>query len=384
MSRATTARLDLGALVHNLRRARAAAPGRRVMAAVKANAYGHGLVRVARALDADAFAVAAIEEALILREAGINRPILLLEGVFEAAELPLCARHGLEIVVHHPEQARLLESARLERPVRVWLKIDSGMHRLGLDPERAPAAFQLLRACPAVAPAVRLMSHLARADERDCAYTRQQLHTFETATAGLPGERSLANSAGILGWPQTHFDWVRPGIMLYGASPFADSLASDEDLRPVMTFHTRLIAINRLRRGEPIGYGGTWTCPEEMDVGVAAVGYGDGYPRHAPSGTPVLLDGRAAALIGRVSMDMITLDLRQHPEARIGDPVVLWGEGLPVERIARAAGTISYALLCGVTARVRVEILQIPAPSPSERWERDYSTRGEDSEEESR
>jgi len=350
------------------------------MAAVKANAYGHGLVRVARALDADAFAVAAIEEALILREAGIDRPILLLEGVFEAAELPLCARHGLEIVVHHPEQARLLESARLERPVRVWLKIDSGMHRLGLDPERAPAAFQLLRACPAVAPAVRLMSHLARADERDCAYTRQQLHTFETATAGLPGERSLANSAGILGWPQTHFDWVRPGIMLYGASPFADSLASDEDLRPVMTFHTRLIAINRLRRGEPIGYGGTWTCPEEMDVGVAAVGYGDGYPRHAPSGTPVLLDGRAAALIGRVSMDMITLDLRQHPEARIGDPVVLWGEGLPVEHIARAAGTISYALLCGVTARVRVEILQIPAPSPSERWERDYSARGEDSE----
>ncbi|MCB1778065.1 MAG: alanine racemase, partial [Candidatus Competibacteraceae bacterium] len=201
-----------------------------------------------------------------------------------------------------------------------------------------------------------LMSHLARADERDCDATVEQLRVFETAINGLPGERSLANSAGILGWPQTHFDWVRPGIMLYGASPFVDSLAADEDLQPVMTFHTRLIAIKRLRRGEPIGYGGTWICPEDMDVGVAAVGYGDGYPRHAPSGTPVLVNGREAPLAGRVSMDMITLDLRQHPEARIGDSVVLWGEGLPVERIAQAAGTISYTLLCGIKARVRREV----------------------------
>ena len=326
-------------------------------AAVKAEGYGHGLVRVAQTLDADAFAVACLEEALTLREAGIARPILLLEGVFEAAELPLCARHGFEIAVHHPEQARMLELARLDQPVRVWLKMDTGMHRLGLAPETVPAIFQRLRDCPAVRPAIGLMSHLARADERDCDYTLQQLRTFEAATAGLSGERSLANSAGILGWPQTHFDWVRPGIMLYGASPFVDSLAPDEDLRPVMTLHTRLISIKRLRRGEPVGYGGTWTCPEDMDVGVAAVGYGDGYPRHAPSGTPVLVNGREAALIGRVSMDMITLDLRQHPEARIGDSVVLWGEGLPVERIAQAAGTISYTLLCGVTARVKRDVV---------------------------
>ncbi len=357
MSRATAVRLDPEALIHNLRRVRAVAPGRRVAAAVKAEGYGHGLVRVARILDADAFAVACLEEALTLREAGIDRPILLLEGVFEAAELPPCAHHGLEIAVHHPEQARLLEMARLERPIRVWLKIDTGMHRLGLEPETVPTLFQRLRACPSVRTDIGLMSHLARADERDCDYTLRQLRTFEAATAGLPGERSLANSAGILGWPSTHFDWVRPGIMLYGASPFVDSLAPDEDLRPVMTFHTRLIAIKRLRRGEPVGYGGTWVCPEDMDVGVAAVGYGDGYPRHAPSGTPVLLDGREAALIGRVSMDMITLDLRRHPEARIGDPVVLWGEGLPVERIAQAAGTISYTLLCGVTARVRRDVV---------------------------
>ncbi|MFZ4789389.1 MAG: alanine racemase [Candidatus Competibacteraceae bacterium] len=357
MSRATTVHLDLEALVHNLRRVRAAAPGRQVAAAVKAEAYGHGLTRVAQALDADAFAVASLEEALTLREAGIDRPILLLEGVFEAMELPLCARHDLLIAVHHPEQVVMLERARLERRVRVWLKIDSGMHRLGLEAETAQAAFQRLRNCPAVAPGIGWMSHLARADERDCDYTLQQLQTFETVTAGLPGERSLANSAGILGWPQTHFDWVRPGIMLYGASPFVDSLATAEDLRPVMTFHTRLISIKRLRKGEPIGYGGTWRCPEDLDVGVAAAGYGDGYPRHAPSGTPVLLNGREAPLIGRVSMDMITVDLREHPEARLADRVTLWGDGLPVERIAQAAGTISYTLLCSITARVRREVI---------------------------
>lgn len=357
MSRATKVRLDLGALVHNLRRVREAAPHRRVAAAIKAEGYGHGLIRVARTLDADAFAVACSEEALTLREAGIDRPILLLEGVFEAMELPSCARHGLEIAVHHPEQVSMLERARLEQPLRVWLKIDTGMHRLGLAPETVPSIWQRLRDCSAVRPDLGLMSHLARADERECDYTFRQLQTFETATAGLPGERSLANSAAILGWPQTHFDWVRPGIMLYGASPFVDSLAADEGLRPVMTLSTRLIAINRLRKGEPVGYGGTWTCPEDMDVGVAAVGYGDGYPRHAPSGTPVLVNGREAALIGRVSMDMITVDLRPHPAARVGDPVVLWGEGLPVERIAQLAGTISYTLTCGVTARVQRDVI---------------------------
>ncbi len=336
---------------------RVATPGRRVAAAVKAEGYGHGLIRVARTLDADALAVACIEEALTLREAGIDRPILLLEGIFEAAELPLCARYGFEIALHHSEQVLMLERARLEPPLRVWLKIDTGMHRLGLLPEMVPVIEKRLRGCPAVAPEIGFMSHLARADERDCDATLQQLQIFQAATAGLPGERSLANSAGILGWPQTHFDWVRPGIMLYGASPFVDSLALDEGLRPVMTLSTRLIAIHRQRQGDPVGYGGMWVCPEDMDVGVAAVGYGDGYPRHAPSGTPVLVNGRAAALIGRVSMDMITLDLRQHPAARVGDPVVLWGEGLPVERIAQAAGTISYTLLCGITQRVRVEVM---------------------------
>lgn len=356
MSRPTTAVIDLQALRHNLSRVREAAPGCRIAAAVKANGYGHGLVRTARALAAaDAFAVACSEEAEELREAGINKPLLLLEGVFEAAELPQCCRLDLDIVVHHPGQVEMLERTSLERPLRVWLKIDTGMHRLGLDPDVVPALWRRLRECPAVAPDIRLMSHLARADERDCEFTQHQRQVFEKTTADLPGERSLANSAGILGWPGTHWQWVRPGLMLYGASPFVDRLAAEEGLRPVMALTTRLIAVNRLRRGEPVGYGGTWLCPEDMAIGVAAVGYGDGYPRHAPSGTPVLVNGREAGLAGRVSMDMIAIDLRAHPEARVGDPVVLWGRGLPIEKIARAANTIPYTLMCGVTPRVRFE-----------------------------
>ncbi len=357
MSRATTICLDLGALISNLRRVRAAAPGRRVAAAVKADGYGHGLVRVARALDADALAVACIEEALVLREAGITRPILLLEGVYEAAELPLCADYRSDIVIHHPEQLRMLEAADLKQPLRVWLKIDTGMHRLGLEPETVPAIWERLHACLSAQPNIGLISHLARADERDSEATLQQLSLFEATTAAYSAERSLANSAGVLGWPRTHFDWVRPGLMLYGASPFVNGLAADDGLQPVMTFHTELISIKRIYKGEAIGYGGTWVCPEDMDVGIAAVGYGDGYPRHAPSGTPVLVEGREAPLVGRVSMDMIALDLRQHPKARIGDQVILWGRGLPIENIARAAGTIAYTLMCGVTMRVRREVL---------------------------
>ncbi|MEZ5581547.1 MAG: alanine racemase [Candidatus Competibacteraceae bacterium] len=364
MTRATTAHINLSALSHNLQRVRRAAPGSRIAAAVKANAYGHGLLRVARALGAaDALAVACGEEAVVLREGGIQHPIVLLEGVFEAGELPLCSRLNLDIVVHHLLQVEMLERTALERPIRVWLKIDTGMHRLGINPDTADTIWQRLRSCPSVDPNIRIMSHLARADERNNDYTLQQLQIFTEAIAELPGERSLANSAGVLGWPPTHFDWVRPGLMLYGVSPFADSEGSEEGLQPVMTLTTGLIAINRLAKGQPVGYGGTWICPQEMDVGVAAIGYGDGYPRHLPSGTPVLVNGRVAPLIGRVSMDMITVDLRQHPEARVGDPVVLWGRGLPVEIIAQAAGTIPYTLLCAVTERVYFteELEQDPA-----------------------
>lgn len=356
MSRATTALIDLSALRHNLQRVRDTAPGCRIAAAVKANAYGHGLLRVAQALEgADALAVACIEEAVALREGGIKKPILLLEGVFEASELPLCSQLSLEIVVHHLTQLEMLEHARLEHPLQVWLKIDTGMHRLGVAPDQVIEIWQRLDACPTVAPGIRLMSHLANADDRNDDYTSHQLQVLREITTGLSGELSLANSAGVLGWPQTHFDWVRPGLMLYGASPFVDGLGAKENLRPVMTLSTRLISIKHLSRGEPVGYSCTWTCPQEMDVGIAAIGYGDGYPRHAPSGTPVLVNGRQATLIGRVSMDMLCIDLREHPQARVGDPVVLWGKGLPVENIARAASTIPYTLMCGITPRVHFQ-----------------------------
>jgi alanine racemase len=325
------------------------------MAVIKANGYGHGQIQMARALtDADALAVACIEEALVLREAGIGKPILLLEGVFEAAELPLCSRWNLAVAVHTPGQVEMLEYARLERPLTVWLKIDTGMHRLGIAPEQAVVIRQRLRDCPTVGT-VHLMSHLARADEREVDPTWRQLRLFAELCRVLPGERSLANSAAVLTWPQAHFDWVRPGMMLYGASPFADTLADAEGLQPVMTLMTRLISVRRLQQGEPVGYGGTWVCPEAMDIGIAAIGYADGYPRHAPSGTPVLVNGRRAGLAGRISMDMLGIDLRGHPEAKVGDPVVLWGQGLPVESIAQAAGTIPYTLLCGVTSRVHFQ-----------------------------
>jgi len=312
--------------------------------------------------DADALAVACIEEALVLREAGIGKPILLLEGVFEAAELPLCSRWNLAIVVHDPGQVEMLEHARLEKPLSVWLKIDTGMHRLGIAPAQAAAIWRRLRDCPTVA-SIQLLSHLARADEREADFTWRQLQVFEAVGGMLPGERSLANSAAVLAWPQTHFDWVRPGLMLYGASPFANTLADEEGLQPVMTLMTRLISVRRLAKGEAVGYGGTWVCPEAMDIGVAAIGYADGYPRHAPSGTPVLVNGRRAGLAGRVSMDMLGIDLRGHPEAKVGDPVVLWGPDLPVEIIAQAAGAIPYTLFCGVTTRVHFQYVT-PHPSP--------------------
>jgi len=246
----------------------------------------------------------------------------------------------------------MLERAPSDIPVVAWLKIDTGMHRLGFAPEAAAAAYARLRDCRAVAGPPRLMTHLANADDRADAYTEDQLARFDTATADLTGPRSIANSAGLLGWSAAQRDWVRPGIMLYGVSPFSDTEAGALGLRPVMTLHSELIAVNHYRRGDAIGYGGTWACPEDMPVGVVGIGYGDGYPRHAVSGTPVLLNGRTVELVGRVSMDMICVDLRTQPRARVGDPVVLWGQGLPVEVVADHASTIGYELLCSVTQRV--------------------------------
>ena len=355
--RGTRAVIDLAALRHNLRCAQDAAPGRRVLAAIKADGYGHGLVRAARALEAaDALGVACLQEALELRDAGIRAPIVLLEGFFHRDELPAVVEHGLEVVVHHPHQLEALEANDAARPIPVWLKVDTGMHRLGFPADAAAEVWQRLTACRAAAP-LGAMTHLANADDLDDPTTETQLARFAQAVACCPGaERSVANSAGVLGWPASHSDWVRPGIMLYGISPFPGRDGTAEGLRPAMTLHSQLMAVNRLAAGARVGYGGTWTAPEAMPVGVVAAGYGDGYPRHLPSGAPVLVNGRRVPLIGRVSMDMATVDLRGQPEARVGDPVVLWGDGLPVEEVAEWAGTIAYELVCGVTQRVaRIE-----------------------------
>jgi alanine racemase len=355
--RPATAVIDLAALRHNLAVARQRADGARAVAVVKANGYGHGAARLLPALaEADMLGVACIEEALALREAGAVQPILLMEGVFEADELPLCARLGFEIAVHEPGQVRMLEQARLERPLTAWLKLDSGMSRLGFRPDEALGIFGRLRASEAVAPDIRLMTHFANADEPSDPATREQIRRFAAAAEGLHAERSFCNSAGLLAWPQAHAEWVRPGVMLYGVSPMAGRTGSDEGLRPVMTLRTGLIAVKEVRRGEPVGYAGAWRAPADTRIGIAAMGYGDGYPRHAPSGTPVRVNGAPAALAGRVSMDMIAIDLAAHPTAKVGDPVLLWGEGLPVETIAAAAGTIAYELLCGITGRVHVEL----------------------------
>jgi len=356
MTRDARATIDLGALRHNLAVARKAAGGGRVAAAIKADGYGHGLLRTAGALkDADVFAVACIEEAVPLREAGYRHPILLLEGVFEASELGVASRLGLDLMVHSPWQVDLLETERLAAPVRTWIKVDTGMHRLGFPPDETARVHERLRACASVSQPVCWATHFARADDRGSDYTRHQIGVFNDVCRGHGGLRSLANSAALLAWPESRADLARPGIMLYGASPFVDAGHERPPLRPVMHLQTRLIAINRLERGDPVGYSGTYRCPESMRVGVAAIGYGDGYPRHAENGTPVLVNGRLAPLAGRVSMDMITIDLRAHPDARVGDPVTLWGPGLPAEEVAAHSGTIAYELFCQITRRVRVE-----------------------------
>lgn len=358
MTRPARVEIDLTAARDNLARVRAIAPRARVMAIIKADGYGHGLTRMARALStADAYGVACLEEAVTLRRAGVRKRIILLEGAFDDGELALIRELKLETMVHSPEQVRMIELAPAGAPIPVWLKVDSGMHRLGVDPEDAAAIWQRLNDCPGVAPDIRLVTHFANANDRGDASVPRQLQVFADAIGHLPGERCIANSAGVMAVPTAHADWIRPGLMLYGVSPFADTLATQEGLRPVMTVRSALIAVKTVRKGEAVGYGGTWTCPEDMPVGVVAMGYGDGYPRHCESGTPILVNGRRAMLIGRPSMDMLICDLRNVPEARVGDPVVLWGEGLPVEEVARHANTIPYELLCSVRVRARFEVI---------------------------
>ncbi|HXG27255.1 MAG TPA: alanine racemase [Nevskiales bacterium] len=361
MSRRSWAVIDLDALRHNLVRVRERAPRARVMAAVKAEAYGHGAVEVARALDADALAVATLGEALELRQAGIGRPIVLLGGVLDTDELHTATGQDLQLVVHDFHQLGLIERSACAHTAAVWIKLDTGMHRLGFESGAMPELCRRLAALPAL----RLqgwMTHFACADETDNPATCRQIETFRQMTAGLPGARSLANSAGILAWPDAHADWVRPGIMLYGASPLAGCSAESLGLRPVMTLRSRVLSIRELPAGEAVGYGGSWITPERMRVGILAIGYGDGYPRHAPSGTPVRVGGRRTQVVGRVSMDLLAVDLRGCDEVREGDEAVLWGEGLPADEVAAAADTIAYELFCAVR-RKRVEYVYAGRPN---------------------
>ncbi|SHH95397.1 alanine racemase [Ferrimonas marina] len=347
------AEIRRSALHHNIARLRAMAPNSKLMAVVKANAYGHGLVKLASWMDqVDGFGLARIEEALALRESGNRARLVLMEGVFSEADLEQAAQHKLDVVVHDEQQVRLIEQAKLSQPITIWLKVDSGMHRLGV----MPADFQRLygRLCEAaqVAQPINLMTHFASADEQDNPETQRQTDRFESLTAGLPGERTLCNSAGTLTQSGAHQQWVRPGLALYGANPMVGGRAADFDLQPVMTMRSKVLAVRALAAGEPVGYGNTWRTDKDTRIAVVAMGYGDGYPRHAVSGTPVLINGQRYPLVGRVSMDMITVEVGQAP-VQVGDDAVLWGQGLPVEEIAECADTIAYELLCSTTARVQ-------------------------------
>lgn len=353
--RPARALIDLQSLRHNYRIARELAGGRS-LAVVKADAYGHGAVRCAQALEAEAadgFAVACLEEALALRGAGIRSPILLLEGFFEADELPVIAAHDLWCVIHAEWQIAALEQASLERPLRIWLKLDSGMHRVGLAPQDYRAAWQRLTALPQVASVV-AMTHFARADELDSERTQQQVEAFAATLDDLPGERSLCNSPGLLGWPAAGSDWGRAGLMLYGANPFPSSHPQAGRLRPVMTAESKIISVRELAAGEPIGYGGGFVTERPTRVGVVAFGYADGYPHFAPTGTPVAIDGQRSRLIGRVSMDMLTVDLTDLPQASLGSRVELWGAQVPVTELARHANGSAYSLLCGLKRAPRI------------------------------
>jgi alanine racemase len=356
MTPMVSATIDTGALKHNLGRVRTWAPRSRVMAVIKANAYGHGLVAVARALEgADSFAVARVDEGLTLRSAGIQKRTVLLEGVFDRTQLDAAAQAGFELVVHTREQIDLLREAGAGQPFTVWLKLDSGMNRLGFKGDEFAAARARLSEMSRVRSPVNLFTHLASADDPEQPATNEQLGRFAEATHALPGERSIANSAAMMSFPQAQADWVRPGLLLYGVSPFGGSIGADFGLKPAMTLQSHIITVKELVAGERVGYGGNWTATRATRLAVAAVGYGDGYPRNLGSGSPVLVNGRRAPLAGRVSMDMIGIDVTDLPEPpKLGDPVILWGAGLPVEEIAVWADTIPYELLCGISQRVAV------------------------------
>jgi len=353
MPRPLLATIHTAALANNLALARRSAPKSKIWAVVKANAYGHGLARAFPGLRAtDGFGLLDLEEAVKLRELGWAGPILLLEGFFRPTDIDVIDRYSLSTVVHSDEQIRMLEMARLSKPVNIQLKMNSGMNRLGYTPHKYRSAWERVRACPGIGQ-ITLMTHFSDADTPRG--IGEQMEAFERGAQGIAGARSLANSAATLWHPSTHFDWVRPGIMLYGASPSGVASAiAGAGLQPAMTLASELIGTQHVAEGQTVGYGSLFTARQPMRIGVVACGYADGYPRVAPEGTPVIVDGVPTRVVGRVSMDMLTVDLTPVPNAGVGARVELWGTGLPIDDVAQACGTVGYELMCAVAARVPV------------------------------
>ncbi len=353
--RVRQATIDRAALAHNFEQIRRRVPRTAILAMVKSNAYGHGLERVAKTLtEADGFGVACIEEVARLRACNIRQPIVIMTG-FNSPEA-LIQLHQLEAtaVIHNEQQLAILAEANCPRPLPIWVKVDIGMGRLGFSPTELTYVLERLANCRSQAKIIGLMAHFSSADDPQASCTPAQITLFTQllATHRLAG--SLSHSAGLLAWPDANHQMVRPGISLYGVSPFSEGVGADLNLRPVMTLRSQLLAIHQLPKGAPVSYGGQFVCPADMRVGVVEMGYGDGYPRHAVSGTPLLVGGRRCTLIGRVCMDMLMVDLRTAPDAVVGTEVVLWGQGLPIEDVARSAGTIGYELLCHVSQRVSI------------------------------
>lgn len=358
-----TSVIDLDALRRNVQRIGKLVPSSKLVACIKANAYGHGLCEVAAALrnDADAFAVSRIEEALTLREAGVVKPIVLLEGFFDPKDVDLIARHDLYTAVHDFNQVQAIERAHPEKPIHCWVQVDIGMHRLGsCDMDEIAEIKRRLEASENTVKPLGLISHLSVADtpsevEYNC---RQQENFFKFAKdLNFTGDLSLGNSAGIFDWPKSHTAWVRPGIIIYGISPFPDRTGADLGLEPVMTFKATVIAIHHLKKGDKVGYGAGFVASRDTVLGVVSAGYGDGYPRTAPNGTPVFVNGRIVPTAGHVCMDMMFVDLGPDSQDRLGDEVVLWGPQLPAETVAAKIGTIPYELVCRVMSRVKTEYL---------------------------
>ena len=345
--------IDLNALKDNLAILQKVAPNSKVLAVIKANAYGHGMIKVAEALDnIYAVGVARINEAVFLRNKGIKKEILLLEGFFHPQDLSTLVEHNLQTVVHCAEQVDALQNATLKKPLKIWLKLDIGMHRLGFHPEEFNDTLKKLIDCPNIEKPINIIGHFNCADDIENPVTHKQIALFKTHINKDIGLASLANSAGILAWPDSHHDIIRPGIALYGVSPFDEKVP---ELKPVMTLKSKLIAVRKHKAGESVGYGANWTSSKDTTLGVVAIGYGDGYPRTAPEGTPVLINGRIVPVVGRVSMDMMTVDLGADCKDKVGDDVTLWGEGLPVNNVAKHIGTLGYELITKLTVRVELQ-----------------------------